>query len=443
MDRSAPQDGFPEDPNAVARSSFRMFVTEAVTVARAASDGFDRYQRRIPYYNVQHDEQFTRLESYPGALQHIGLLHEVREQYGPDETKRLLLQLLYAYFDLVREPVFDEGCFDSTWLRFQKELATPEWRHVAFTILQNFASTTGRIEIAEGISICLRTPEHVRGAIGNDHLEWLMDDWMQGAHGSHALLVEYRERKDPSNVIRGDSYHTFLMMRRALLAVRLLKQGNLRTGRFHWIRPALIPSHESGRRSSGSSMWQPGAECRIEPCDIPALQELYAILARFEDSHAKSWKNVETALRWFAAIYENAWNNPQDSVIDAVIAIEALVGTDQEITHRLSSRVAGLLATDDDARVALYRAMKQIYETRSTIVHGGELKKKHRAVLEDLTPLMDILRSLLSGFLRLASGNSQFSSRTRIADEIDSILLHAKHREELRVAMGLASTSRP
>lgn len=427
-----------EDPYAPAESAFRILLADALAAARITPQGIDHHQRRAPLCDMRYDEQFIRLPSFSTAAEHISRIPEVQQQYGPAETTRLMLQILYAYFELADDLMFNDGSFGATWSRFRDELSTPHWRHVGMTVLQNFESDLGRIEIADGVTICRRTAEHVRGAIFKEHLEWLVEDCIAGALGSHVLIVEFREPKTPENVIRTDSYHTYLLLQRALLVIRLLKPGNLRTARFHWIRPSLMPIRESGRRSSGSAEWQPGARCRVLHDDQSALRDIYTLLNKFETSHAQAWKNVSTALRWFTAIFENVWNNPLDSVIDAVIAIEALLGTDQEITYRLSTRVAGLLADTDDERVAIFRMMKLIYETRSTIVHGGELKDKHRAVLNDLTPLTDIVRRLLLGFLRLATGRSSFNNRSRLLNDIDGMLLHSKSRDELRQAMGLA-----
>jgi hypothetical protein len=436
-DISAPSASTQKDSEDQAKVALRGLVEEAVNDAQGRGQPIDYHRRRSPWLDMEYDRQFTRLNSFADALQRVEALPEVRQRYGVEAANNLALQFLYAFLDAVPDLALDEPCFESVWSRFRRELSIPEWRHVGVTILQNFTSTLRRIDIAEGIAVCIRTLEHMQGSVGQEELEWLKEDWMQGAHGSHALLVEHREFKSPDNVSRGDAFHTANKIQRALLALRLLKGGEVRTGRWFFSPPTLLPARLPGYMFPGFGFWRPGKEYRLDDSDLPVLRDYYALLGRFEQSHEDAWKNISIALRRFTAVYDNDWNQGEDKVIDAVIALEALLGTDQEITFRLSTRVAGILADSDDDRIALYKAMKLYYETRSKIVHGGELKDKNRPVLEDSSQLMDVVRRLLLGLLRLATGPSRFNSRKTISEDIDGILLHSRDREELRQAMGL------
>src|SRR5262249_38882947 len=121
----------------------------------------------------------------------------------------------------------------------------------------------------------------------------------------------------------------------------------------------------------------------------------------------------------------------------ATIALEALLGTEQEITYRLSIRLAGLLAADDDERQRIYQTVKKYYDVRSKIVHGAELKEKHLALIRDPGELVHLLRRTLLAFLQISTGPSLFNSRDKLNQSLDILLLHAKERDELRGAMGL------
>jgi hypothetical protein len=82
--------------------------------------------------------------------------------------------------------------------------------------------------------------------------------------------------------------------------------------------------------------------------------------------------------------------------------------------------------------------MKLYYDTRSTILHGGEPEKKHLTVIQNSSPLIEVVRRLLLGFLRAATGTSQFNRRKTYSEGIiDELLLHPHTREEIRQAMGL------
>ena len=64
----------------------------------------------------------------------------------------------------------------------------------------------------------------------------------------------------------------------------------------------------------------------------------------------------------------------QDRVVDLAVALEAaLIGGDssEEITLRVSTRAAHLLATDDDSAEGIFDDVADLYALRSQVVHGG------------------------------------------------------------------------
>jgi hypothetical protein len=71
-------------------------------------------------------------------------------------------------------------------------------------------------------------------------------------------------------------------------------------------------------------------------------------------------------------------------LVDAITSLEALVGISAELRFRIAFRVAGLLAESHAERAALLQSMKDFYDTRSAVVHGGRLNAKQRGHLEHL-----------------------------------------------------------
>ena len=58
-------------------------------------------------------------------------------------------------------------------------------------------------------------------------------------------------------------------------------------------------------------------------------------------------------------------------------ALEALVNSSKnEITHQISERIAILCGESKTERIDIYQRVKQLYNTRSTIVHGQASKMK-------------------------------------------------------------------
>jgi hypothetical protein len=66
--------------------------------------------------------------------------------------------------------------------------------------------------------------------------------------------------------------------------------------------------------------------------------------------------------------------DPQDRLIDAVIAWESLFGASNESTLRVSASLARMLHPGGDPRVAAQESYRKIYQARSDIVHANETK---------------------------------------------------------------------
>jgi hypothetical protein len=96
--------------------------------------------------------------------------------------------------------------------------------------------------------------------------------------------------------------------------------------------------------------------------------------------------SFDVALSKFNRSYQQQ-GSPYDQLVDLSTALEAvLIGSEKEnegLTLRLRSRVAALLAGDDDPATALFNDVGQLYSLRSKLVHGGQIKES------DLRKLLD------------------------------------------------------
>lgn len=70
-------------------------------------------------------------------------------------------------------------------------------------------------------------------------------------------------------------------------------------------------------------------------------------------------------------------DNPNDSLVDAVIGLESLFGGRPEISLSVASGVANLLGEDVDDRRRLFECAKEIYDARSNLVHGNAKKLRN------------------------------------------------------------------
>lgn len=90
---------------------------------------------------------------------------------------------------------------------------------------------------------------------------------------------------------------------------------------------------------------------------------------------------------------------PEDGLLDAMVALESLFGTGQgEIGFRLSIALAWLLDSDHASRARRQKQVGDLYNKRSKIVHGAHLKSKdaEKAQREATQLVIEAMRTLYS-----------------------------------------------
>ena len=98
----------------------------------------------------------------------------------------------------------------------------------------------------------------------------------------------------------------------------------------------------------------------------------------------------------------------EDGVIDAMIAIEALLSDGrQEMTHKIAMRLAALYKLVERSRATqVFTEMKHIYNFRSQIVHGGANLDKYRniergpAIVATVDAAVDYLRAAFAVLIK-------------------------------------------
>src|SRR5438093_5546346 len=77
-----------------------------------------------------------------------------------------------------------------------------------------------------------------------------------------------------------------------------------------------------------------------------------------------------------------------DALLDAVMVWENLLGTSTEVTFRVTAALAKALEPDRTKRRALRKALAQVYDVRSRVVHGGAVEQA--AVNDAATQAIDV-----------------------------------------------------
>lgn len=106
-----------------------------------------------------------------------------------------------------------------------------------------------------------------------------------------------------------------------------------------------------------------------------------------------------------------------EDFIDLVTALEALYsdGTG-ELRYKISLRASILIEKDSSKRHDLFEKLKDMYDARSKIVHGGEvpLERKYRRYKYELT---EIIQKSLLKFIELAQSGLPYKSIIRRLDD--------------------------
>ena len=362
---------------------------------------------------------------------------------------RAIADRVYGFLGNLSEPNFDLRVFETTWEEFWEELSEPEWTYLGLANLVNIRSESTMLDLGNGITIRGWSFEELAGmGWSESRLEQLEQEWFVGGGSSyHVILTEHKLPKAPDNFSLSGNTTWYQNAKRALLALRLHKDGDIGIGMMWFIRAASFKLAPGGSVGTGfPPSIVPGSEYTLDESELSSVRDLYDKLVEYESARDRAPVNLDLALRSFSDIYE--CRNPirnDTRLVDAITAAEALLGTKDEIAFRLAFRVAMILGGDDQERVHIFERMKGYYDTRSSVVHGGSrlytrsgrLKDRPRWHLENQQDLREYLRRLLVSFVNLSltsehSFNRDFFEENRL----DSTLLHDERRSELRVAMG-------
>jgi Apea-like HEPN len=391
------------------------------------------------------DQTIIELPGFEAACTALGTLPIAQERYGAAPhrepvSERLTLQFVYGFLGNLSEPNFDPGVFETSWEAFWRELLEPEWTWLGLANLQNFRSETMLLNLGDGITIRGRSFEELIGMGWSEgHLERLEQEWLEGGGpSSHVILTEHKLPKSPDNFVLSGDTRWYQKVERAILALRLHKDGDIGIGRLWFLRPASFKLAPEGGVGTGfPPSIVPGSEYTFDEPDLSSVRDLYDMLLHYEKVQDRAPVNLNLALRSFSDSYERYSFRGDKRLVDAITAAEALLGTRAELSFRLPFRVAAILGSDHDDRLNTFKQMRDYYEVRSRVVHGDELGDRQRRKLRDQQVLRTFVRRLLSGFIHLTTTSGHSFDRQFFDKNLDISLLDDSRRSALRVAMGL------
>ncbi len=222
------------------KDAFCAFAEDALRRIRESGEDLRAFSGQIAFFDPRKDNHFTDLPTFTEAVSAIESLPMFGTQAKKGEGKRIVLQFIYLLASRLNEPVFDTAVFEGVFGSLTAELSTSEWTYMGIANIQNFSSSSNFLDLGDGITIRGRSFEELRILLkwGDEKLKFLEDDWSQGAYGRHVLLVEQKLPKSPDNFILASTGLEWAKAQRVLMALRLLKPGEVRIGRLFHSRPA-------------------------------------------------------------------------------------------------------------------------------------------------------------------------------------------------------------
>ena len=345
------EDGESEEEGA--KIALRQLVKDTVKMGQTAHLSLSDL-RGIAFYDTSKDEKIEFLGYFATAASKIVGLPRFVESFGADAAKRITLQFVYQYFEHSHVMSYSEEVFESTYDNLIKELESSVWIFRGVANVRYFLSDVHHVDLDDGVIIQGRSPADL-ASLGFGTAIWdrITEDWSGFGASSFVLIAEHSIPKKPDNLNLMDSFHLGLKATRAILALRLCGEGSVGIGPMWVIRSARFNVGIGGISPTGASIPTMGTYFEWTSTISANYSAIYDGVKRLEAEGFKaSPVNLSVALRAFSSTYDR-WPTAQDSqLLDCVTALEALLGADNEITFKLSFRVASDFAdTDEGPRI--------------------------------------------------------------------------------------------
>jgi hypothetical protein len=235
---------------------------------------------------------------------------------------------------------------DDIWNAEELVLDPSGPNRVARSLLTGFQLTDGPVRLG---------PVTIRPS--DPQIDQRLQDYGRAYTGTCVLELRYRERSGVTSIYA----EPLQLIERVFLATQLAIDAWVGSSVAHHFDEA---GHEvgvsGGPRTMTADSWHPDGDPTVPA--TPALVEALKLAV------GAQVPPLSNAIDRFSKGCTNLTN---DAIVDFAIVLDALLGfgISNEITHRVASRGAFLLAPPDAARQHRYTSIKYLYGCRSKIVH--------------------------------------------------------------------------
>jgi len=311
---------------------------------------------------------------------------------------------LIAYCNLRKDLEFDEDIFNGLYKRFEERLYGKKYI-VALWPLKKFHLETDELVLDDGIKIRRISREEL-----SNINKWVAGDIFK-KRDEIQITIEYTydenefrmpEDADEWTQIAHQAATAFCEKKfiEIVALLRLFKDGDFHNPLENFQVPFWDNAGQGIHYNVCDRRIPEDSNYILEREEVENFKEFYNKSLRFSDD-----RRMFIALERFNLAYEK--KRCEDNIIDYVIAFEALFGTNEK--SRIGMRIelkSGFLVGDSKEEITeIYKFMRGVYDLRSRIVHGDEIKIPMKIGKEDyysdyqLKPdIIKIFREIISSF---------------------------------------------
>lgn len=379
---------------------------------------FDSYKKAV--FSLNSHRVFSRqLNTLVGTA---GFMRRI-------ETDELLLRFLLTPLLMEsNEAVFDEEQLKKLYEKMENWFYSKTLPYRYFAPIANFSIEQDRLELAPNFSLVKITKEEKERLLSVSSAFDSIFPILASKKYAFEFVTDQpkyigdkpespEERLQPQNTAH-------VWFRDASLALRLYKPGLI--GFNHvWILDTLweFPGIHSISSNAGPIGYV-GDHMRLEAREIPEFLTLWKRYKKLTQRSLKKILNAASRLN-----FSTERGRAEDKLVDYFVGFESLFLNDDnpELRYRLALLVAHWLGADHTERKKIYKIIKEGYDQRSSIVHGGEPEKIIRiegvdiSFAEHIKLVEDYLRLAIKKFIVECADNNK--NETQLVEELQDEIL--------------------
>lgn len=349
---------------------------------------------------------------------------ESREHIGRVVVPRLFAQ----YFERNDGLEFNEDLFREVYLGFEEHLKSEIALFRSWALLSNFSMNIDQLDLSDGLRIRAVSPEErtfAKNNIGSGYLSRF--DWMD----DFLIEAEFELAKNPADAIHLDEGRN--QFDGTMRAFRLFDKGG--DVRYKAVFTGQFPvNYSSMGRSTIAGETRRGVFSQKCNLSEEAAREFKEFWSKYQEYHQlEKGESISAPLRRFSQMDEKSIL--EDALIDNVIAFESTLL--EEVSHgesfrfRMPLRASLLLDKRSEYdREFIYHFFRELYDTRSSIVHQAQKIDDKNIEDVEMNPkeftiqARKFLRETLLEYIRRIE---QGDSIQQVNKEIDQVLRNAEY----------------